>query len=131
MHFYEDLLTQAHQDGIYAALGPVPLSNDVAQISFSADSFTLASGESTTITATITPPTADEELYPVYSGFIEISTGSEVTHVSYLGLAASLKEKQVLDRTDLPEVLNSVGQVQNEPTNYTFVENDWPSVIFS
>ena len=79
----------------------------------------------------------DASLYPVYSGAIEItSSGSDVTHVSYLGLAASLKDKQVVDNTDtyygfkLPAVLYGAQAVQTAPKNYTFANGDSPSLLW-
>jgi len=47
-----------------------------------------------------------------------------------------LKDKQVLDNTDvlfgvdLPVVLDSTGNVQEGPTNYTFVGDDFPTLLF-
>ena len=95
-------------------------------------------GETQIVAATFTPPSGlDASLYPVYSGTIEItSSGSDVTHVSYLGLAASLKNKQVVDNTDtyygfkLPVVLDGAQAVQTAPKNYTFVNGDFPSLLW-
>ena len=95
-------------------------------------------GQTQTVFATFTPPSGlDASLYPVYSGAIEItSSGSDVTHVSYLGLAASLKDKQVVDNTDtflgfkLPAVLDGAQVVQTDPKNYTFVNGDFPSLLW-
>ena len=59
-----------------------------------------------------------------------------MVHATYLGLAASLYYKQVIDDTDhllgfvLPAIVNVDGDVQEEPTNYTFIEGDFPSVLF-
>jgi len=94
-------------------------------------------GQTQKVVATFVPPSGlDASLYPVYSGAIEItSSGSDVTHVSYLGLAASLKDKQVVDNTDtfygvkLPAILNGERAVQTAPTNYTFANGDFPSLL--
>jgi len=91
-----------------------------------------------TVHATFFPPSGlDASLYPVYSGAIEItSSGSDVTHVSYLGLAASLKNKQVVDNTDkfygykLPAILDGAKAVQTAPKNYTFANGDFPSLLW-
>ncbi|KAK0476848.1 subtilisin-like protease [Armillaria novae-zelandiae] len=102
----------------FPALGPVPLTKTIIA------SFTAPSG-------------LDSSLLPVYSGFIQVSSGSETTHVSYMGLAASLKEQQVIDNTDflfgvpLPLILDANGHVQIGPINYTFAtNNDYPSLLF-
>nr|CUX90926.1 serine peptidase S08 [Flammulina velutipes] len=122
---------------ILASLGPVPLSTDYASVAFSEDSFTLGAGESTIVTVTITPPEGvDASVFPVYSGFIQAISGSEIVHATYLGLAASLYDKKVIDDTDylfgfvIPAIINADGDIQEEPTNYTFVEGDFPSILF-
>ena len=62
--------------------------------------------------------------------------GTEKLHVSYIGLAASLINKQVLDNTktilgyQLPAMLTSSGHVQSGPTTYTFKNGNVPTVIF-
>ncbi|KAI0319168.1 pyrolysin [Amylostereum chailletii] len=122
--------------GIYPAVGPVPLSANYATVKLSSKAFTLFPGQSKTIVAFIEPPTGiDKSTYPVFSGFIEIASGTETTHVSYLGLAASLKDKQILDHSDeifgvpIPAVLNSAGNAQTNATNYTFKGDDFPTVL--
>ncbi|KAL0072250.1 hypothetical protein AAF712_000010 [Marasmius tenuissimus] len=125
---------------IFPALGPVPLTRSFATVSLSDSSFTLGPGESKTITATFTPPQGvDATTFPVFSGFIQVSTdGDTPLHVSYVGLAASLKDKQVVDNTDvlfgvqLPVILDSAGNVQEGPANYTFnaATADFPTVFF-
>lgn len=72
----------------------------------------------------------------MYSGFIQIEGGAEKLHVSYLGLAASLISRAVLDNTtaffgfQLPAILNPSGQVQTGSANYTFTGGDVPKIIF-
>jgi hypothetical protein len=54
------------------------------------------------VTATFTAPTFTNRTIPVYSGWIEVAgqeTG-EVLSVTYLGIAANLKESKVIDNTD-------------------------------
>ncbi|KAK7053167.1 hypothetical protein VNI00_003786 [Paramarasmius palmivorus] len=124
---------------IFPALGPVPQTTDAATVEISSESFSLAPGESTTFTVTITPPSGlDATTFPVYSGFVEISADGESHHVSYIGLAASLIDKRVIDDTDfffgvtIPAVLDSIGDVQSGPTNYTFdlSTNDYPTFLY-
>ncbi|KAG7085344.1 hypothetical protein E1B28_002910 [Marasmius oreades] len=123
---------------IFTAVGPVPLSNDFASLVLSVTTFMLQAGESKTITANFTPLRVDPDAFPVYSGFIQISSDAEdqaPLHVPYLGLAASLRDKQVVDDTDVvlgikvPAILNATGDVQKVTTNYTFEEEDFPSVL--
>ncbi|KAK1223902.1 hypothetical protein PQX77_013208 [Marasmius sp. AFHP31] len=116
----------------FPAPGPVPLTDASAEVALSTSSFSLGAGESQTITATFTPPTSlDAVAFPVYGGFIEVEADDETQHVSYLGLAASLKDKSILDRTNswsslitLPAVLDpNTGGAQTEPANYTMDPN--------
>lgn len=82
------------------------------------------------------PKNVDAKTFPLYSGFIHVISGTEDLHVSYIGLGASLKDKQVVDNTDeffgvpLPAILDSEGDVQTDPTNYTFVGEDFPTLLW-
>lgn len=124
---------------IFPSLGPVPLSNIFASVQLSPDHFSLEPGRAQIVTAIFDLPTFafDISTFPVFSGFIEVK-GSSLSysyHVSYLGLAASLKDKQVIDDTsysfgiNLPAFLNATGGVQTSPTNYTFVNGDAPTIF--
>ncbi|KAJ7130843.1 subtilisin-like protease [Mycena crocata] len=123
-------------DTIFPALGPVPVSTDYATVTLSTKKFTLKPGQSQQIVAIIKPPTADTSTFPVYSGFIHVTSAAESVHATYLGLAASLKNKEVIDNTDfifgvnLPLLLDSVGDIQEGPVNYTFVGDDAPTVLW-
>ncbi|KDQ27552.1 hypothetical protein PLEOSDRAFT_1112600 [Pleurotus ostreatus PC15] len=122
---------------IFPADGPVPLSTDFASVSLSTSKFTLAPGKTQTVTARFTPPAAaDPSTFPVFSGFIQIESGTEQVQVSYLGLKASLKDKQVIDNTDFffgvptPVLTDPNGEVQTSPRNYSFLASDFPTLIF-
>jgi hypothetical protein len=114
------------------------LSTDYASVSFSGGTkFTLFPGQSHEVVATIKPPKGvDAITFPVYSGFIFVTSGSDSVHATYLGLAASLKDKQVVDNSDfifgvnLPIVLDSAGDIQDGPINYTFAGDDAPTVLW-
>jgi hypothetical protein len=81
-------------------------------------------------------PSGDASTFPVFSGFIQITSGTERHHVTYIGLAASLKDKQVIDNTDsffgvpIPAINDPSGSIQTGPRNYTFVNSDFPTVLF-
>lgn len=125
------------EPSFFPALGPVPLTTDQANVVFSESTFTVPAGGRHTITVRFTlPQTIAESTLPVFSGFINIVSGTERVHASYIGLAASLIDQQTLDDSDfvfgvtIPAVLDSVGNVQEEPTNYTFVGEDFPTVLW-
>jgi hypothetical protein len=113
------------------------LSTDFASITFNSGKFTLQPGQSHDVVATITPPKGvDATTFPVYSGFIFVTSGTESVHATYLGVAASLKNAHTVDNTDeifgvdLPVLLDSQGNVQDGPVNYTFVGEDAPTVLW-
>ncbi|KAI9067297.1 subtilisin-like protease [Trametes sanguinea] len=121
---------------IFPADGPVPLSAIAASIKFSETSFTVHPGQTQEITAHISPPTGlDPTTFPVFSGFIGISNAEESYQVSYLGSVGSLKDVQVVDDTDvffgvnLPVLTDSAGNFLLNATNFTFVGDDFPTVL--
>jgi hypothetical protein len=125
------------QGSILPEIGPVPLSTDFASVTFNGGKFTLRPGQSHNVVATITPPKGvDATTLPVYSGFIFVTSGTESVHATYLGVAASLKNAHSVDNTDeifgvdLPVLLDSQGNVQDGPVNYTFVGEDAPTVLW-
>ncbi|KAK7053263.1 hypothetical protein VNI00_003889 [Paramarasmius palmivorus] len=124
---------------IVAAPGPVPLIEDHASVSFSTMSFLLGPGQIQEVDVTFTPPNAlDPATLPIYSGFIQVDAEDESLHVSYMGVAGSLIEKQIFDPNatalgvPLPVVLDAVGNPQDGPKNYTFNETseDYPTLVF-
>ena len=123
---------------IQPALYPVPLSADFAGVSFSSTSFTLQPGEHKKVTATFTAPTFTDRTVPVYSGWIEVTgqqTG-EVLSVTYLGIAANLKERKVIDNTDyffgeeIPGLLDGNGVMVKNETRFNFQNDNFPGIIF-
>ncbi|KAI3609470.1 hypothetical protein WG66_001257 [Moniliophthora roreri] len=117
---------------IFTSSGGVPLTNDTIIVDLSTGSFTLAPGQSQDVVARFTAPPVNTSTFPLYSGFIQISSALEngsttdTTHVSYIGLAAALKDKVVLDNTNVtlgrqvPLVRQSSGAIQTSAKNYTF-----------
>ncbi|KAF8893560.1 subtilisin-like protease [Infundibulicybe gibba] len=122
---------------IFPALGPVPLTSQAISVTLSQSSFTVAPGKTQSVTAHFTLPTGiDASTFPLFSGFIQITSGSENLHVSYIGLGAALKDKQVVDNTDvffgapLPFLIDAGGNIETGPLNFTFVGNDFPTLVF-
>ncbi|KAF7315418.1 Pyrolysin [Mycena indigotica] len=121
----------------FPALYPVPVSANVAQVSFNADKFKLQPGQSHEVAVTVKAPTGDEAAsLPVYSGYIYVSSANEIVHTSYLGVAAALKNTKVVDNTDiffgvqLPTILDSTGNPQKGAVNYTFVGDNAPTLLW-
>jgi hypothetical protein len=115
----------------------IPQVSNAATVRFSQSSVTLKTGHSTYVTVAITPPTGlDSTSYPVYSGWIQITGGASTVQVPYLGVAANMKNHPVLDGTDyylgapLPTILDSQLDVQAYNVSYSYVDTDYPSVIW-
>lgn len=124
-------------DGDYAALGPVPLVANAAGVTFSRTSFTVNPGQTQGVTVHFKAPTGlDVATYPTYSGHIVLTSTTEKLRVSYLGVAASLKNKKTLDTSDvffgfpIPALLDAAGDIQTAPTNYTFSPTDYPTLLW-
>lgn len=88
------------------------------------------------MTAIITPPRGvDPAVLPVFSGFIQLANGNERLHVTYLGVAAALRNAAVVDTTDaffgtpLPVITNPAGDFLTNNTNFTFVGEDFPELL--
>ncbi|KAJ7497644.1 subtilisin-like protease [Mycena latifolia] len=124
-------------DTTFPVAGPVPVSADYATVTFNKGKFTLFPGQSQTVVATIKPPAGvDATTFPVYSGFIYAISGTESVHATYLG-PRRFVERQVGTRQHrhylwcpLPVVLDSAGNPQDAPVNYTFVGDDAPSLLW-
>lgn len=121
---------------IFAADGPVPLTSQFASVKLSQSTMTLSPGLSTRITAIFTPPQGvDASTFPVFSGYIQITSGTESLQVSYMGAAAALKTKQVIDNTAtefgtaIPGILAS-GFFASNNANFTFVGSDFPTLLW-
>ncbi|KAJ6625851.1 peptidase S8/S53 domain-containing protein [Mycena sp. CBHHK59/15] len=127
--------TDLSKGSIFVNEAPVPTVPAAAHVSFSSPSITVHPGQTKKVVATFTPPGGDNMTLPVYSGFIHVTSPAETLKVTYLGVAASLKAATVLDTTDryfginLPVVIDSVGNPQYAPTNYTFMDDDSPFLL--
>ena len=115
-------------DLIQPALYPVPLTADFARLSLSSDTLYLKPGEKKDVTVSFTAPTITNRTIPVYSGWIEVAgqeTG-ECLSVTYLGIAARLKESKVIDNTDfffgqpIPALIDGNGNIARE-LPFTFI----------
>jgi hypothetical protein len=115
------------------------LTTEFATVHFSVTSLTIPPSGTASFHVLFHPPAGvDKTTFPVYSGFIQIESTTEILHVAYQGVAAALKDLTVLDNTDtvfgagvtLPTVLDSKGNAQTNATNYTFVGGDFPTLLY-
>ncbi|PIL35992.1 hypothetical protein GSI_01652 [Ganoderma sinense ZZ0214-1] len=92
-------------------------------------------GISETVVVVIKPPKGlNSTDNSVFSGFLEIVNADE-SHVTYLGLAAALKDTHVVDNTDIffgvqiPAIFDANSNVVNTTKNFTFQGTDFPSIV--
>ncbi|KIM30502.1 hypothetical protein M408DRAFT_22002 [Serendipita vermifera MAFF 305830] len=116
---------------------PVPLTADAATVSMPR-TVTVNPGQKKKFDVDIRRPSVDAKAIPVYSGYIEIASqdGAEILAVTYLGIASKLKDATILDNTDeifgekIPAELNAAGNITRNEETYTFVDTDYPSILF-
>ncbi|KIO19556.1 hypothetical protein M407DRAFT_16103 [Tulasnella calospora MUT 4182] len=116
---------------------PVPLDKTAATLTFSLSSIQVPPGLKIPIIVSIKPPTGlDPKSFPVYSGFIRIASDMDDMKVSYLGVAASLKDMKVIDGgssffgVQTPALLDKDGNIQEGPANYTLQGEDFPVLLY-
>ena len=88
----QSLVAGSIQQNVY----PVPLTSDAATVSMP-QTITVNAGQKKSFDVTITRPNVDAKSIPVYSGYIQIASGSgEVLSVTYLGIASKLKDATIV-----------------------------------
>ncbi|KAJ7711823.1 hypothetical protein B0H14DRAFT_2645592 [Mycena olivaceomarginata] len=86
------LIVTSEVGSISLEISPVPSYTDFMRVMFNSSKFTIQLGQSHNIVATIMPSKeGNATTFPVYSGFIFITSGTDLVHATYLGVAASLK----------------------------------------
>ena len=115
---------------------PVPLSSDFATVSMPT-SVTINAGQSKSVSIQITSPRADASVIPVYTGYIQVtSDAGEVLAVTYMGIAAKLRDATILDNTDemfgfkLPALLDAAGNSTTSVQTYDFKGQNYPTILF-
>ncbi|KAK0544759.1 hypothetical protein OC845_005428 [Tilletia horrida] len=126
----------------YQNLGPVPMVSTAASVKISPRQLSLDPGETFTVSVNFAFPQSrdvDPGLFPVFSGFIRVSSSNnEALTVSYMGLGSDLTTIKMLDDKSgmsknyaLPALLiGDTGKVQRLPRVYTFENGDFPVLQF-
>ena len=117
---------------------PLPSSSQAASVSILSNKFTVWPGFFNGFIVTIKPPTGvDASTFPIYSGFLTISSSlGETFSIPYLGVAAKMKDMAILDRTDqsfgvpVPVLLDSAGNYPQQNQSFTLVGNDYPAILY-
>jgi hypothetical protein len=115
----------------------VPLTNVSATVELSTTSITVGPGSSKTFNVDITQPSGlNPKTLPIYSGYITITSTKSSLKVPYLGAAAALRDKAILDNSPgyfvypIPALVNTTQWPQQNGTAYSFNATDYPSIIF-
>ncbi|WWC94044.1 hypothetical protein V866_000882 [Kwoniella sp. B9012] len=119
---------------------PVPQVSAQATVKFSQSSVTLLPKTTWVVIMQFTAPTGlDAKQFPIYSGFIQVSSDNSDNNaqVPYLGVAAKMRDMPVLDPTadylgiNSPTILDESGSVQSSTGHsYTFQNDSYPTVIY-
>lgn len=124
-------------DTRYMSNNPQHDARAVASVSFSLPSFSLRPGQSLPVLMSIQAPKIDGARLPIYSGYIEISGGNVPVRVSYLGLAARLRDVPVFEGSaryfgyQTPAMLVGTGSEKSATGRvYTWQGTDYPSIIW-
>ncbi|QRV96028.1 pyrolysin [Ceratobasidium sp. AG-Ba] len=125
-------------NGTVNILGPVPQINAAASVTIKPSSIIVQPGQSGNISLAFTAPAGlDATAFPVYSGFIQAKgDDGSVLHSSYLGVAAALRDMQVLDHTNsylgyqVPFIANSNTSLAPAPTTFSMRANDTPTLVY-
>jgi hypothetical protein len=125
------LLTH-NKNSIYPLVTP-GTSSRAASARFSRGKITLKKGQSASIYISFKAPTLTASTFPLYSGFIGItSSRKESFSIPYMGMAASLYNLPVLDSgaevagATLPLVADANMNIQTGERTYTLAGDDYP-----
>lgn len=114
-----------------------------ATVKFSRNSFTLPPGSSTILLLAFTPPaSADSSRLPIYSGQISIIGGPVPVKVTYMGVAAKMRDTKMIStrrtqfNTASPALLqgvyaNAAGEGKVFKFTATSNTRDFPSILFN
>ncbi|KAE8266055.1 hypothetical protein A4X09_0g6294 [Tilletia walkeri] len=99
--------------------GLVPQNKDQATVTVTPSQFTVAPGQSTTVTVTFQPPTPNQDTMPMFSGYIKFksSEDSGSLNVPYLGVAAKVRELPVILKSPKFNVPAIVDPASQDPVN--------------
>jgi len=125
------------QGSYESELAPIPLVDNAARVKFVPPVLNLKAGESKTVVVKFELPQGlDSRRLPIYSGFVQVSTGAYNVQLPYLGVGASMKSFPTLDNSTaftgdaLPNLVNANMTVQTGPASYNFEEGNQPTLMY-
>ncbi|KAE8218997.1 hypothetical protein CF319_g7229 [Tilletia indica] len=102
----------------------VPQTKDQATVTVTPSHFTVAPGQSKTVTVTFQPPTPNQAKIPIFSGYITFKSNEDSgnLNVPYLGVAAAMRELPAIlkrPKYPLPAVVDPTSSsMVNDSTTY-------------
>ncbi|KAE8243956.1 hypothetical protein A4X13_0g6875 [Tilletia indica] len=108
----------------------VPKNKDQATVTVTPSHFTVAPGQSKTITVTFQPPTPNQERMPMFSGYITFKSNDDSgdLNVPYLGVAAKMSEVPAILKIPsypVPAVVDPTSRsMVNDTTTYNLQTAD-------
>ncbi|KAH8925270.1 subtilisin-like protein [Atractiella rhizophila] len=128
----------------YISTAPQFAASPAAQVSFSKSSITVAPLVDAELTVTFKKPAVNER-FPVYSGLILLTSGSEELKIPYFGVANELYDVPIIDhstgvekqpppllwtKADPVKGVDANGTTQIGSETYTFSGTSYPALIF-
>ncbi|KAE8229355.1 hypothetical protein CF326_g5676 [Tilletia indica] len=111
----------------------IPQNKDQATVTATPSQFTVAPGQSKTVTVTFKAPKSNQETMPLFSGYITFKSNEESgnLNVPYLGVAAKMSELPVISKNaedNLPAIVDptSQGPVKGSATYNLRTEDQQP-----
>lgn len=109
---------------------PVPLIDAPAVVLLERETVVVGPGRSVDVKVSFEPPPGvDARRLPILSGFIQVASATETLHVSYLGLAAALRDARIVAPGSL-RLLDAGGADQRAGVRYTLRGGDAPTLRF-
>lgn len=122
-----------------SAIDPFPEVAGTTNVAFFPSVIILPPGGTGIVGMYFTAPKGlDASRLPVYSGYIQVNSGSGSQQIPYLGVAQKMISVPVLDSTsvgtdganNLPALTNGNGDVQTGIETYTLKDGDAPTLIY-
>lgn len=119
-------------------MAPIPSVPQTANVSLTSTQLTIWPKFVNIFLVTIKPPTGlDPATFPIYSGFISISSSlGETFSIPYMGVGAKMKDMAILDQSNvffgvnLPILLDASGNIATPGHAYSLVGADYPAVLY-
>jgi hypothetical protein len=117
---------------------PLPTISSPASVSLSTTKITIRPRRTGEVTVKIRPPKGlDAKTYPIYSGFITVtSSKGDVLSIPYQGVASKMKDTKIVDNSksmfgiNLPVILDKNMVPHTEDKNWTFTGTDSPFLLY-